>query len=277
MGIGGVVNSGENTGDDTGELGKQIPLRYRVLGPVEFRADDGEWRSLSAPKWAALLTALLANANRVVPMARLQAYVWGDQPPKSALKLLQVYVHRLRNELPHAETTLCTRDRGYQLNVKPGELDTDRFVTLAGMGRCELEAGRSALAAGMFRDALAMWRGIAFEDLEVSPNGRLDAMRLEELRLAVLELTYQAELDCGRHKELIGELSAMAGTYPLRERFHEQLILALSRSGRRVEAIGAFQQLRRTLAKELGVRPGPLATGLAQSITGAASQPARRP
>jgi tetratricopeptide (TPR) repeat protein len=78
---------------------------------------------------------------------------------------------------------------------------------------------------------------------------------LEELRLAALEARIDAELELGLHADLVGELHALAATYPLRERFAGQLMLALYRCGRQADALEVFAATRRRLVEDLGLEP----------------------
>ncbi len=245
-------------------------LRFRVLGPVEFQWDGGDWQRPRAPKRREVLAALLANANRAVSTDRLCEYLW-ESPPKSATKLVQVYVHQLRGELGDLEGRwLRTQDRRYVIDVGSGELDVHRFTEAVSLGELAAEAADDHGAAQHFRRALGMWRGSAFEDLRGSAQGRLEGIQLDEQRLIAMESAFQAELACGRHREVIGELTAAVRRFPLRERLYELLIVALGRAGRRSEAVAVYQDLNRTLTAELGagVRPSLMANRLIREIMG---------
>ncbi len=172
--------------------------------------------------------------------------------PKSAQKMVQVYVSQLRKVLP--EPRLHTSAPGYLLEVGPNELDLEQFEHLAGEGRSALAAGDTAEAADLLQDALALWRGPALAEL-TEPFARHERARLEELRLSALESRIAAELELGRHAELVGELESLIARHPLRERLREHHILALYRSGRHAEALASYQAFRRTLDDELGIEP----------------------
>src|ERR671924_66254 len=90
---------------------------------------EGEPIRLAAPKPRALLALLLLNRNRVVPTERLIDELWGDDPPARATKTLQVYVSQLRKAL--GPERLVTQAPGYELRVEEGELDVERFESLA--------------------------------------------------------------------------------------------------------------------------------------------------
>jgi DNA-binding SARP family transcriptional activator len=103
---------------------------------------------------------------------------------------------------------------------------------------------------------LAEWRGFAFAEFHDHPVLRTESARLAELRLQAIENQIEIDLALGEHVHLIGTLRPLIADHPYRERFHEQLILALYRSGRQAEALSAFQEVRRILADDLGLDPG---------------------
>jgi YVTN family beta-propeller protein len=188
--------------------------------------------------------------------------VWGGHPPPGSVATLQSYVFRLRRALEPdrlrgaAGAVLVSRDRGYLLRVKAEHLDAAVFEEEGMAGRAALEAGRPAEAAQTLRTALGRWRGPVLADLADYAFTRPEAARLEEVRLAAVEDRIDADLALGRHQALTGELERLAGEYPLRERLHGQLMLALYRCGRQAEALAAYRRVRDLLAGELGIDPG---------------------
>jgi hypothetical protein len=64
----------------------------------------------------------------------------------------------------------------------------------------------------------------------------------------------EADLACGRHAEMVGELQALTGEFGFRERLWAALMTALYRSGRQTDALRAYQDLRITLG-DLGIEP----------------------
>ncbi|HEX4661744.1 MAG TPA: BTAD domain-containing putative transcriptional regulator [Streptosporangiaceae bacterium] len=241
-------------------------VRFRILGPLEVWTGEG-WSGIGAPKWRALLAALLLNPGQVVSTDRLIAELWGDDPPDRAANLVSVYVLRLRRVLGDPEgRVLTTRAPGYQLLLGPGELDAGDFEALAGQGREALAAGDSPRAAGVLAEALGLWRGRALADVPSTALITAEAGRLEESRLAALELRMEADLGCGRHAGLVAELRRLLSDQPLREGLWSLLIRALGASGRRAEALAAYGQAREVISDELGVDPGPELQRLYQAM-----------
>ncbi|MEU7747888.1 BTAD domain-containing putative transcriptional regulator [Nonomuraea sp. NPDC049158] len=203
-------------------------------------------------KHRAVLAALLVSAGRVVPIERLMAVVWDDRPPASAESVLRVYISALRKLVDGIRTV----PGGYLIEVEPDAVDCHRFERLVGEARRAREAGRAEAATEGFRAALALWRGDAMADIESSYLRRKHAVPLEELRLTALEERVELDLRLGRGGEVVGELRALVGAYPLRERAWALLLDALRQAGRRAEALAAYQEARRVLVDELGLEPG---------------------
>src|SRR5207248_1872319 len=128
-----------------------------------------------------------------------------------------------------------------------------------------LDSGNAESAAATMRQALALWRGRAFEDVAYETFAQIEIDRLDELRLGALEDRIEADLALGHHAELISELESLVRQHPLRESFRAQLMLALYRSGRQTEALSVYQDTRRALVEELGIEPGPGLRELEQS------------
>ena len=226
-------------------------MDVRILGPFEVR-ESGRLLALGRGKQTALLARLVLDANRVVPMDVLIDDLWGEYPPETAVKMVQVYVSQLRKLLP-AET-LRTRTPGYLLELPPGAVDLERFEALLAEGRSALAAGRANEASARLREALALWRSPALAEFE-EPFLHVEAARLGELRLSALEERIDADLALGRHAELASELEALVARHPLRERLRGQHMLAVYRLGRQADALASYQAFRRRLSEELGIEP----------------------
>ena len=230
-------------------------MKYRLLGPVEVAAEDGPV-ALGGPKPRAVLAVLLLNANRPVSTERLALALWGEDAPAGAAKTVQVHVSRLRKALPDADV-VTTTPAGYQLTVRPGEFDVDRFEQLLDDGRRALRAGHPDEASAALEEGLALWRGDhALADVAFEPFAAPEINRLEDERLAALETRADAELAAGRHTALVGELQRLVDAHPSRERFAAQLMLALYRSDRQTEALEAYREARAALVEHSGIEPG---------------------
>lgn len=230
--------------------------QYRLLGPVEVGVGT-RWSAVKAPRQRALLAILLCRLNRLVTTGELVEGLWEDDPPAAAVSLLAGYVWRLRRTLgdPTGEI-LVTRPGGYKLQADPSAVDAQVFETLAREGRERLEQGDLGTASRRLRAALALWRGAALADVPPTTPATIEKTRLEEARLAAVEHLVEAELGLGQHEELVPYLRSAVSEHPLRERLQAQLMVALYRSGRRADALAAYQLLRRTLVEELGIEPG---------------------
>jgi DNA-binding SARP family transcriptional activator len=240
-------------------------LDYRILGPLEVSADERVIQ-IGGPKLRALLVILLLRANESVPRDVLVHELWGEQPPAGAQHSLDVYVSRLRKSLDGGAngldsaangSVLVTRPGAYRLQVAEGQLDVRRFEQLVEQGRAALAGNAPDQAAASLRAALELWRGQALADLANGAGPRVEAARLEELRLSAIEDRIDADLAPGRHYEVACELEVLVAAHPLRERLHGQLMIALYRGGRQAEALEAYRAARRTLVEELGLEPGP--------------------
>ncbi|HEX2504165.1 MAG TPA: BTAD domain-containing putative transcriptional regulator, partial [Miltoncostaeaceae bacterium] len=243
-------------------------MEFLILGPLEARA-DGRALALGGAKQRALLALLLLHRNEVVSTDRLIDGLWGEAPPATAAKVVQVYVSRLRKLLgPSAADggRLVTRPPGYVLQLAPDELDLDRFEALVERAGRAMASGDPAAASAALGRGLALWRGPPLADLAFEPFAQAAAARLEEQRLAALEGRIEADLALGRAPELIGELAALVGGHPLRERLRRSLVLALYRAGRQAEALEAYRAGRRALVDDLGIEPSPELAELERAI-----------
>jgi len=237
-------------------------LRFHILGPLEVWS-DGAIVDLGAQKQRAVLAILLLNANRVVATERLIDELWSEKPPETARSALQVYVAAVRKALGGEASALRTSAPGYVLDVEPGALDLHRFIAL----RAEAQAaGDEERRSELLREALGLWRDTPLADLSAEPFAAKAVARLEDLRLEALEQRVDADLALGRHASLVPELEVLVAEQPYRERLRAQLMLALYRSGRQADALGAYQEGRRLLMDELGLEPGDELKRLERSI-----------
>ena len=152
-------------------------MEFRLLGPLEVLEHDRSCE-LGGGKQRALLALLLLHANEVVPTERLIDELWGESPPATVAKGIQVYVSRLRKQL--GDRRLVTRKPGYVLLVDASELDVARFEQLL----ADADGADPEVAARKLREALALWRGAPLSDLAYEPWARAEIARLDELHRA---------------------------------------------------------------------------------------------
>lgn len=210
---------------------------------------------LGTAKQRCLLALLLLDAGALVHVDRLTELMWGDQPPSAARTTLQVYISRLRRALAgHPDIALNTSGPCYQLHIDPDQIDLHRFRRLA----AEATSHRGdALAAGLFRQALTLWRGRALDDVAPPHLRHTLCVNLNDERLAAWENLIDVELRRANHSPLLRELTDLAEQHPFRERLALQLMTALYRNGQRAAALAHYQAVRARLATELGIDPSP--------------------
>jgi len=228
-------------------------LEFRILGPLEVVGEHGPLR-LGGPKQRATLAILLLNANRIVSVDRLADDLYAGAAPVTAVTQVQRQISELRKTLA-AANVIETRPPGYVLRLSPEQLDLHRFQRSAEDAGRALGQGEAQSAADLLREALALWRGAPLADLAYESFAQTAIERLEEIRLAALEQRIDADLALGRQAELVGELEQLVAEHPLKERLRGQLMLALYRSGRQVEALNVYRSTRAALVDELGLEP----------------------
>ncbi|MEU9284559.1 AfsR/SARP family transcriptional regulator [Streptomyces sp. NPDC048275] len=269
-----------------------------ILGTFAVR-EKGVSVTPTAPKPRQVLALLVLNVDQVVSVGMLAEELWGARPPRSARPTLQTYILQLRElitaALGHgghagsgsdggqggdlagagagaggggggAKDVLLTVPGGYLLKSGGGRSDVRVFEQLAGRGYRAMDAGDFPEAARQLREALALWRGPALTDVHAGSHLATQVKRLEETRLCALDQRIEADLRLGRHRELLAELTVLVTRYPTHESLCGQYMLALYRSGRRGEALDAYQRLRATLVRGLGLEPSAALGKLQRSI-----------
>jgi DNA-binding SARP family transcriptional activator len=231
-------------------------MYFQLLGSLEV-SDRGEPVAVGGGKRRALLGVLLLHPNEVVSAERLIDELWGERPPATSAKSVQVYVSQLRRELGSRNgELLVTRSNGYLLRVGGEDLDVQRFERALAEGERALAAGEVRRASDTLGGALALWRGAPLSDFAYEPFAQQEIARLEELRAVAVEERIEAELALGRHAQVVGDLEALVRAHPLRERIRGLLMVALYRCGRQAEALETYREGARRLRDELGLEPG---------------------
>jgi DNA-binding SARP family transcriptional activator/tetratricopeptide (TPR) repeat protein len=233
-------------------------MQFAVLGPLQVVTGDGdEPVVVSAARLRVLLAALLWRVNQPVPVDELAEMVWEGAPPARPAAATRALVLRLRRVLgERGGARIVTRAPGYMIELSEAELDASRFETLSRDASAAVRARQWAVAGQAAASALGLWRGTPLADVSSQLLRDQWVPHLEQARVQVLEWRIQADLEEGRHEQLIGELREVIVRYPLREHFHAQLMLALARAGRQAEALAAYQEARGALVSELGIEPG---------------------
>ncbi|MFJ9715231.1 BTAD domain-containing putative transcriptional regulator [Streptomyces sp. NPDC101213] len=242
-----------------------------MLGPLEV-ISGGQPISLGGSKQRATLGYLLLHPNQTVPISKLLKALWSvEEAPMTARKILQNSIWSLRRKLvtgaaAEAPVALRTQPPGYSLDVALERVDLHLFHRWVRDGRARLEAGEPDAAATLLNDALELWRGPALADLTEVGMLWPELTTLQNMRLDVLEDVFEAQLACGRHYAVLGELESLVENEPLRERACGQLMRALYRCGRQSDALGVFSRLRARLVDELGLEPSRELQQLQQAI-----------
>jgi DNA-binding SARP family transcriptional activator/tetratricopeptide (TPR) repeat protein len=241
-------------------------LEFRILGPMEV-LDGDRHVGLPAGRARALLALLVLHTGESVTAERLIDELWGEDPPPTASTAVQGHVSRLRRLLEPARSggqpgIIETVGLGYRLAAAPSAVDANRFKNLLDQARLATGELRSVTLAR----ALGLWRGPALADFTYEPFAQRAITALEGLRLAATEDRIDADLALGWHGKLVPEIEGLVVEHPFRERFRGQLMLALYRSGRQADALGAFRAAREALVEELGIEPGPPLRQLQQAI-----------
>ncbi|MFG3417948.1 BTAD domain-containing putative transcriptional regulator [Micromonospora sp. NPDC048063] len=228
-------------------------MQIGMLGPFEVRTDDGVLADVPGARLRGLLVALALRPGHVVPKATLVDWIWGGHPPSDAANALQRLVSRLRKVLP--EGLVEGQTDGYRLTVEPDAVDAVRFERLVGRAR----DGEDPQRVRRLREALALWRGAAMQDVGLPDSAALDAAatRLERLRVTAMEDRFDAEISLGHGAELVTELTDLVAVHPVRERLVAALMRALAATGRDTEALLVYQRTSEALADALGVDPSP--------------------
>src|SRR4051794_10192451 len=274
-GLGTVLAAGrdtEGTPIPRLDLRGSAVVRYRVLGPLEVSGSDGRPVDVGGAKPRALLTLLLADANRVVGIDRIVATLWGDDPPPTVTGTLQAYVSHLRRVLEpdrgprEAPAVLLTCAPGYLLRADGADLDSLRFPELVDEAERAISGGDPARGVGLLDQALKLWRGEPLAELGDTPSAATDRLRLVELHVRARERRCDALLATGRADAAVTDLQHLVAENPLRERLWARLVTTLYAADRQADALEAVRRCTELLRDELGIDPGPELRDLAQAV-----------
>lgn len=247
-------------------------MRYELLGRLRISDGDSDYSFVGTHKSEIVLAALLIRADWVVKPDELITEIWGERQPMRAIEGLHVYISKLRKQLHKLKAgydPIETRFPGYVLRKGDDEFDVDIFMDRIDKGRAYIAARRLDEATDSFEEALKLWRGPVLGDLHNGPIVNGFATWMTESRLECLEALIDAQLQMGRHRELVGRLYSLLAEHPLRESFYQYLMIALYRSNRQADALSVFQNAWRVLDEELGLAPCRALQDLQQAILAA--------
>src|SRR5215469_7699560 len=236
-------------------------MQVRLLGPVDVVV-HGEPRPVHGLRRKVVLAVLALHGGEIVSTDYLADAVWGEAAPSTAVNTLQSHVSYLRGVLG-TKTAILARPPGYVLELPGDGTDVQLAERLLREGTQRAEA---ADAVRHLEDALALWRGQPLADVADVAWLSAQTERLDLLRMRIRQALSEARLAAGEHAQLVPELEQMVADYPLDERMHGQLMLALYHSGRQADALAVYHRLRHTLDAELGIDPSQVLRDLETAI-----------
>ncbi|MGW1763514.1 AfsR/SARP family transcriptional regulator [Streptomyces sp. NPDC002073] len=231
------------------------PLAVRLLGPVGARLGD-ERIALGPPLQQAVFAMLVLRRGHVVGVGQLVEGVWGPAAaPRSASSAVRTYVSQLRAALEpdrpvrSGSRLIVTAEGGYRFPTRAVVVDAEVFARET--------ADRGGTAEAVYERltrAVGRWQGVPLAGVP-GPWAERRREQLTESLAAAREDLYATAVELGRYGEVVTELRSMVREFPLRERSHGLLMLALQRTGRQVEAARVFDEACEVLARELGTHP----------------------
>ncbi|MDH6144758.1 DNA-binding SARP family transcriptional activator [Kitasatospora sp. GP30] len=244
------------------------PIRFLMLGPVA--AHHGEVAlPVGSPLQQAMMAALLLRDGRAASAGELITALWGATPPNSASAMLRTYAWRWRKELERdrsAPAILTSLGDGYRMVLPAENVDAVRVESLAASALAATRKGEDhARARRLLDEALDLWFGEPLAGVP-GPFAEQQRARLEDLRISLLVEKCGLELELGDQSRAVPALRELTAEHPLRERPYVLLMRGLYQSGRQADALAVFERVRRLLAAELGIDPGPELRAMHQRI-----------
>ncbi|MFD6299165.1 BTAD domain-containing putative transcriptional regulator [Streptomyces sp. NPDC060235] len=230
-------------------------MLFRILGDPDFLTSSQRVVAVKGKKME-FMGMLLLRSNETVSLDRIVEGVWGDRPPKSAVRNVRTYAWSLRNDLDREAHRLSCSPGGYRFSCDQSEFDLAIFQTLAADGLQAARAGNHEASLENLRRALLCWRGAPFGGVTLSQYLQAEVDWMTERRLSVFEALMDALLELGFHQEVVERAGREIVHSPLREGLHEKLVRSLVMSGRPSEALMAYRRAKGIFEAELGVEPG---------------------
>ena len=238
-----------------------------MLGPLTARAGRADL-PLPRPRVREVLGVLVSARGRTVATGTLVEDLWDGAAPAGAVGAVRTFVGELRRALepdraPRTPPRLVvTTPTGYALHLPEAAVDAWRVGTAAAAAR----AASPTAAVPVLADALAQWRGDAYEEFADRPWAHPERVRLAALRADLTERLADALLATGRASDAVALLGPHVGAHPWREDGWRLLATALHRAHRPAEALDVLRRGRRTFADDLGLDPSPALLALEQEI-----------
>lgn len=233
---------------------------FAALGPLRVWNGSTDCAPRT-PKVLQVLSLLVVRTNRIVSTEAIIEELWGERIPRTALTTIQTYIYQLRRLIEReqlatsGEQMLVTQSPGYLLQIQAGQLDLERFGELRARGRQQFAHGRFAEASTDLRAALHLWTQDPLANVKLGTHLKAHVLDLQEQHRTTAQLAIEADIELGRHRELVPELSSLTTRHSTDEWFHRQLMRVLDRCGRRSDALHVYWSLRSTLGQELGIEP----------------------
>jgi DNA-binding SARP family transcriptional activator len=246
-------------------MGSSAVKSIEILGTMRITSGGEAESVMLAPKPRTVLAMLVAHSGQIVPLSSLMTELWGDNPPVSALRVVQTYVLQSRKALSRTtrlhnkvitRDALSTHGGGYMFHESFAQLDYRVYQRLVDAGHGAMRNGDHTASAKYLSEALHIWRGPAFADVVVGRVLESRRRQYYESRLGAMETLAEAKIEMGYHREATADLAALTTEHPYHEGLHSQYMRALEKSGRRAQALEVFHRLRVALISELGIEPG---------------------
>ncbi len=232
-----------------------------VLGPFEVLAGSRKI-VITAPKQRALLALLALHPNSPMHRETLIDALWGQDPPSTAVNLVQSYISRLRRLLDpaggheHLDSRISSAGASYRLHTVRDEVDLLTFEQHITAARDLRARGDTDGCCAAYEQALALWRGEPLDDVDVlRAHPAVTGLRNSRAS-AVLEYA-EATQATDRPERSLPHLHWLTGREPLNEKACALLMIGLARDGQQGAALAVYETMRARLDDQLGLRPGP--------------------
>ena len=245
-------------------------MLIQVLGQVGA-TESGATVPLPGAIPARILALLTTNLETGLRTDVLVDGVWGDSATPAATATLQSHVARLRRAI--GGDRVVTTTYGYRLAVPAAGIDSHQFTSASTRGDALLREGRASEAAVVLAEALALWRGEAYDGLEDCAPLARERVRLGRLRLDTMVSRIEAELAAGLPGSHTSEIERLLEEHPTDERLWALLMRAWESSGDTAAALAVFGRARDRLLEELGLEPGPALRGIQAELLARVADP----